>query len=403
MAAEKESEKVKKIKAVKETNWLLVSVVIALVLSGIFGALAYLSQIGVVDFEGEAEVIFDEDGVPIGVIDRAAVMVMEIQGDQITYYSIVEKSLSPEEAQGLLDEDEDIIDALEERDMELGNAPYTKRTLSVDKGYELGKPQDQQPFRLDGDMINFLILAMIPPCAIPGVYIMRYEKNIKQIEDRLPDFLRDVAEAGRFGMTLADAMVVASSGRYGKLTPEIKKMAARIDWGVPANEAIRLFSDKVKTPLVNRVCAIIMKSNDAGGNVADVLTLVANDTKQVQLMEKERRLTMSTYVAVIYISFFVFLFTIIILNSTFLPQMREAGEETSRMIAATGGGGEESVQVIQAGAISSIQFAYLIASVAHAVGDGLIAGSLATGKAKNGLVHSFILLVTCFFMLRVLT
>src|SRR5205809_7893433 len=37
-------------------------------------------------------------------------------------------------------------------------------------------------------------------------------------------FRSDVAEAGRFGMTLADAIVVSSSGRYGKLTPEIKKI-----------------------------------------------------------------------------------------------------------------------------------------------------------------------------------
>ncbi len=203
-------------------------------------------------------------------------------------------------------------------------------------------------------------------------------------------------------MTLADAIVVASGGRYGKLTPEIKKMAARIDWGVPANDAIRLFSDKVRTPLVNRVCAIIMKSNDAGGNVADVLTLVANDTKQVQLMDKERKLSMSTYIAVIYISFFVFLFTIIILNATFLPQMREAGEETAELISTGEAGAGGSVQVIQSQAISAIQFTYLVAALAHAVGDGLIAGSLSTGKLKNGLVHSFILLICAFLMLRLL-
>ena len=44
-------------------------------------------------------------------------------------------------------------------------------------------------------------------------------KKIKEIEDRLPDFLRDVAEAGRFGMTLAEAIKVASRGRYGRPDP----------------------------------------------------------------------------------------------------------------------------------------------------------------------------------------
>jgi flagellar protein FlaJ len=379
-------EKVKKIKAAKETNWLMASWGIALVLTTLFTMLAILSQIGTLDLEGTADVIFDDEGNPVGIVDHGDDQVFEVveqgQFTEVHYYNIEGMTISESEAQELLT-----------------NPLYTRKTLNVDKGYELGKPPTES-LRVDGDFMNFIIFAMIPLCAIPGIYITRYDRNIHQIEDRLPDFLRDVAEAGRFGMTLADAIVVASGGRYGKLTPEIKKMASRIDWGVPANDAIMLFSDKVNTPLVNRVAAIIMKSNDAGGNVADVLTLVANDTKQVQIMDKERKLSMSTYIAVIYISFFVFLFTILILNATFLPQMRQAGEETSALVSGSGGGA--TVQIIQTQAISAIQFTYLIASLAHAVGDGLIAGALSNGKVKSGLVHSFILLICAFIMLRLL-
>src|SRR6266566_2529464 len=100
-------------------------------------------------------------------------------------------------------------------------------------------------------------------------------------------------------------------GPYGfflaKKQREIKKMAAQISWGVPATEALRLFSERVKTPMVQRVIAIIVKSSDAGGDVADVLTMVSHDTKENQLTEDERRIAMSTYIAVIYISFMVFL------------------------------------------------------------------------------------------------
>ncbi len=386
MASKGDSVKIKKIKATKETNWLVVTILVGISLSGIFVTLAVLSQMGTIDFEGEAEVLFEVDEITgeitraEGGIGKGDFQVMIIEGDLITYY-YVQDTLTEQEARELESE-----------------GGYLRMTVPMDKGYELGKPPAAS-LRVDGDMINFIILSMIPIFAIPGIYIMRHDKHINQIEDRLPDFLRDVAEAGRFGMTLADAIVVASEGRYGKLTPEIKKMAARIDWGVTANEAIRLFSEKVKTPLVDRVCAIIMKSNDAGGNVADVLTLVANDTKQVQIMDKERNLSMSTYIAVIYISFFVFLFTILILNATFLPQMRKAGEETSELMSAEGGA---TIQIIQTQSISAIQFSYLIASLAHAVGDGMIAGSLSTGKLKNGLVHSFILLVAAFLMLRLL-
>jgi flagellar protein FlaJ len=389
MASKKEEKKAKTIKAGKEKNWLVITVLISFALTGLLILLAFLAHNGIVDFEGTAEVVFDPDGNPYGVIDRGEVRVMDIQGEgefmTIRYYTI-SNSLSRSEVNVLVAE-----------------GGYYVQTLDVDTGYELGKPP-YEPLRLDGDMINFIILAMIPPFALPGLYIARFDKNIRLIEDRLPDFLRDVAEAGRFGMTLADAIMVASKGRYGRLTPEIKKMASRIEWGVTSNEAILRFSEKVKTPLVKRVSAIVIKSNDAGGNVADVLTLVANDTKEIQLMDKERRLSMSTYIAVIYIAFFVFIFTIIILNSTFLPQMRIAGEETAALMAETGAGGADTatVSIIQVGAISAIQFTYLIATLAHAIGDGLIAGALSSGKIKNGLVHSFILLVFAFLMLRLM-
>ena len=91
--------------------------------------------------------------------------------------------------------------------------------------------------KLPFEWIDWIILGVMVLVGPYGFYKSARLKRVKQIEDRLPDFLRDVAEAGRFGMTLADAIVVASSGRYGSLTPEIKKMAAQIEWGVPANEA----------------------------------------------------------------------------------------------------------------------------------------------------------------------
>lgn len=228
-----------------------------------------------------------------------------------------------------------------------------------------------------------------------GFYLAKKHREIKLIERRLPDFLRDVAEAGRFGMTLAEAIVVSSGGRYGKLTPEIKKMAAQITWGVPATEALRLFAKRVKTPMVERVVAIIVKSSDAGGDVADVLTMVSHDTKEHQLTEDERRIAMSTYIAVIYISFMVFLVTIWILNVTFLPKMLEASQSLGEDTGTLGGASPLAQNLEQV--VDGIQIAFFIATIVHAIGDGILAGVLDTGKIPNGMRHSFIMLLIAFF------
>lgn len=239
------------------------------------------------------------------------------------------------------------------------------------------------------NFLNWLVIAILGFIGPYGFYMAKKQREIKQVERRLPDFLRDVAEAGRFGMTLAEAIVVSSGGRYGKLTPEIKKMAAQINWGVPATEALRLFSERVKTPMTQRVVAIIVKSSDAGGDVADVLTMVSHDTKESQLTEDERRIAMSTYIAVIYISFLVFIVTIWILNATFLPKMVEA----SSSLTNTGTAIESPLAQNLGDVVYQIKVAFFVATIVHAIGDGILAGVLDNGKIPNGLRHSFIMLV----------
>ena len=103
---------------------------------------------------------------------------------------------------------------------------------------------------------------------------------------------------------------------------------------------------------------------------------------------------------VIYIAFFVFIATIFILNSTFLPKMEEAGNS----IAA----GAEGLDIsalptnIDTELIPKVQLVFVIAVVIHAVGDGILAGVLQDGRIENGMRHSFIMLLTGMIGLRLI-
>ncbi len=240
--------------------------------------------------------------------------------------------------------------------------------------------------------IDYVFIGLMAFSGPYGFYKSAQRKKIKDIEVRLPEFLRDVAEAGRFGMTLAQAIKVSSRGRYGKLTPEIRRMAAQIDWGVPASEAMRLFAERVDTPLVRRMTSIIIKANDAGGSVSDVLTMVAHDARESMLNQAERRLAMSTYTVVIYVAFAVFIATIFILNSTFLPKMTEAGQMVADG-ANKAGVDTSGLATIKVGVIPTIQMLFIVSVLIHAFGDGILAGVLADGQISTGLKHSFIMLL----------
>ncbi|MGB9814711.1 MAG: type II secretion system F family protein [Thermoplasmata archaeon] len=230
-----------------------------------------------------------------------------------------------------------------------------------------------------------------------GIYYNRLSKRISSIEERLPDFLRDVAEAGRFGMTLSESIIVASSGRYGPLTKEIKKMAAQIEWGVPVNEALENFKERIKTPLVERMITIIIKANEAGGNVADVLNMVSHAAMEAQNVEKERVIEMQTYVFVMFIAFGVFLATILILAASFFPEMYRAGSALAGVSSV--GGTPISVQYKL---IPEVEFLFVVATLINAVGDGILAGVLSKGKYEAGFFLAFVMLLAGYVFLRVM-
>ena len=239
------------------------------------------------------------------------------------------------------------------------------------------------------EWIDWVALGLMALCGPYGFYSTYQFRKIREIESRLPDFLRDVAEGGRFGMTLAESIKVSSRGRYGRLTPEIQRMASQIEWGVPATDAIRLFIERADTPLVRRMTTIVIKANEAGGNVADVLDMVAHDARETLLNRNERSIAMSTYTVVIYVAFAVFLATIFILNSTFLPKMIEAGTQISEDAPDIGGVPVE----IKSDVIPQVQLIFVISVVIHAFGDGILAGVLQDGRIANGFRHSFIMLL----------
>ncbi|MEW6069849.1 MAG: type II secretion system F family protein [Candidatus Thermoplasmatota archaeon] len=248
-----------------------------------------------------------------------------------------------------------------------------------------------------GMLIDFVIPAILLIAGPYPFYLHIKRKRIDRIEERLSDFLRDLAESGRFGMTLADSIRKASRGDYGKLTPEIKKMAAQIDWGVPAEEALELFTKRVNTPLVNRAMAIVMKASRAGGDISDVLGVAAANIKDIQLLQQERKVEMGSYVAVIYTAFFVFLAVVVILNAVFLPAMAQHAATTAGEGPPVGGAVTARAEIN----LEELKMIYLAGAMVQGIGDGILIGIIDIGRVSSGLRHSFVMILLGYLIMRV--
>ena len=247
-----------------------------------------------------------------------------------------------------------------------------------------------------GTPLDFVVMIVLIVSGPYPFYEQGRLKKIERIEERLSDFLRDLAVSNRFGMTLADSIRKASSGNYGKLTPDIKKMATQIDWGVPATDAMEMFAERVGTPLVKRAMAIVVKATGAGGDVSDVLNATAKNIKDIQLINIGRKMEMGSYKAVIFTAFFVFLAVVVIMNSCFLPAIEASGG------GGIGAEGVEGAATQQAGmSVEDVKFIYLGAALVQGFGDGILVGLIETGKIVNGFRNSFIMVLLAYLILCV--
>lgn len=241
---------------------------------------------------------------------------------------------------------------------------------------------------------DLLIMAFLIGVGPYGWHRGRRLKRIRMMDDKFPDFLRDLAESERAGMTLPRALSSASKGIYGALTPEIRRMNAQVEWGVSFTEALQRFSRKVQTPLIERTVALIVEASRAGGNVIDILTAASDDAREIKQIVEERKRQMGIYGIIIYIAFMVFLVVIFILSAQFLPAFHEA--------AGANTGAQVSGASIAAFDPEDFKTVFFHAAIVQGIGGGLVSGIMQQGHPLSGLKHAVIMTLVSWFFFRVL-
>jgi flagellar protein FlaJ len=237
------------------------------------------------------------------------------------------------------------------------------------------------------DIAVISILIAIGPLSILQV---RESKRIKNLEEALPNFFRDLAGMNDSGMTLPNAVHLVSAGEYSTLTPYIRKMDSEMSWNVPFVQAMYRFGQRLRTPLADRSVDLIAKASRAGGDASEVLRAAANDTYEFVKLKTERNNNMMIYVIIVLVSFMVFLFVIFVLVTTFLTTMATAAQA----------GGSSGPQFIKNLNLFFYKRLFAHAAMIQGIFSGLVAGQMGEGSAIAGLKYSAIMLLIAWIAFR---
>ncbi|RLF41056.1 MAG: hypothetical protein DRN12_04010 [Thermoplasmata archaeon] len=240
--------------------------------------------------------------------------------------------------------------------------------------------------------VDFMVLGVLSAIGPIGFYNHLQNKKKKEVENHLPDFLREISSSTASGMTVFDAINSAAKGEHGQLTPELRRMSAQLSWGISVREALDNFAKRINTDAVKRMTVTIDKALEIGGNTSAVFEAAAKEIDQVKKVELQRKTEMSMYSIVIFISFFVFLAVMLIIDKTIFQaifdlQAQMAGQSIGNLRIAN----------IDHDLLKYTFFSFVIV---QSIGGGLLGGFMMDGRLSSGVRFGFLLVAISFIVFK---
>lgn len=208
----------------------------------------------------------------------------------------------------------------------------------------------------------------------------KYKKK-KELEETFPVFLRDFVESVRGGMTVPQAFHSVSKNDYKTLSPYVEKIAAQLEWGIPADKVLLNFSKSVKSKIIGRVISSVIESHRYGGNLADTFEALSNTAIEVDRLREERKLYLQSQMITGYIIFFVFLAVILGLERFLVPSLTQ----TQPM-------GISGVQTPQQNLAEEYRAIFRNLILMQGLFAGLSVGKMAEGAIIAGIKHSLFMM-----------
>ena len=247
------------------------------------------------------------------------------------------------------------------------------------------------PNQLNINLNDWIAIAICILIGIPAFVYWKEQTRLKNIENNLPYLLREISDSQRIGMHLPRAIEEAAKRNYGPLTPELKKLSAKVSWGISFRDAMLTFRDSVSTHLVRHAVILILEAERSGGDLEEIFESATNHVQEQLDIKRDREKAILPYVFIIYISYMIFCVVVLVLFSTFFVYFGSVSFGT------TLGGGSDIKIPLHA---FYVLFFYTILS--QGFFSGLTAGKMGIGSVKSGLMHSTIMVFFGFLFFKFL-
>ncbi len=185
-------------------------------------------------------------------------------------------------------------------------------------------------------LISFLVLTVTELVLVFLIIIcfwLFYEfvifKRTRKIEEVLPDFLEQVSVNLRAGMSFDKALWQSIQPEFGVLKTEIQIVAKKVMAGEDTEQALKEFSNKYSSTLLEESIDMIIIGLRSGGNVSDLIDRIVKNVKEASYLNKELIASVTSYIIFISVVAVVVSPILFALSFNLMQIIQSLGEKLS--------------------------------------------------------------------------
>ena len=219
-------------------------------------------------------------------------------------------------------------------------------------------------------------LAFIISAVPPAVVHQKIAGRKSSMERGISNFLRDLTETRKTGLSPEACISNLSSRDYGAFSKELKKMSSDIGWGIPMRSVIMDFVKKTRSWMSQIVMFLLLEAVDVGGGTISMIESLARFNNMTQEVEKEKKMSVRPYMIMPYFAAILLVATTL-MTLIFTTQTLEMGGELSTASNNT----------------AELTLIFTVSVVTHCYLIGLVAGKISEESLAAGFKHSSLLVV----------
>jgi flagellar protein FlaJ len=226
-------------------------------------------------------------------------------------------------------------------------------------------------------------ISLIMGASIPAYVAVKYSRERRGLERMLPEFIRDVAEGRKTGLSPEVAIERLGQRHYGALSSHVKKMGAQLSWGVSLSKVISTFTGAVSSWITKAIGVLLIEVVDVGWGPIRSFSDMAEFTRDINEMEGQRRASLRPFVFITYIA------GVMVIITTFIMVYLLAAGSATGISSATPPVDPNVIDLL------------LTTAVFDSFVIGIVAGKMGESGISDGFKHGISLVVVSLLAIYV--